>query len=114
MGYAPLANFAAKIEMAYALEIISKDTYDALRLINKIRVVFAHSKKFTYFNDTKIIPHLANLITLEQPGRNVHSVPAIRRRFLGKLQEVEHLLRAVTAPEHQVPDAFAIKSRPRT
>jgi hypothetical protein len=110
-GYAPLANFAAKIEIAYALEIIAKDTYDALRLINKIRVVFAHSKKFTYFNDAKMTSHLENLLKLDA---GVRSVPAIRRRFLEKLQEVEDLLRAVTAPEHQVPDGLAIRSREGT
>jgi hypothetical protein len=49
-GYAPLANFAPKIEIAYALEIISKEIYDTLRLINKIRVAFAHSKKITNFD----------------------------------------------------------------
>ena len=38
-GYGPLATVAAKIDLAFAMEIISKEIYDQLIKINKIRVV---------------------------------------------------------------------------
>jgi hypothetical protein len=74
-GYAPLANFAPKIDMAYALEIIPKEMYDTLRLINKVRVSFAHSKKInTNFEDPAILALLKNL-NLDS------SIPTIRYQY---------------------------------
>jgi len=57
-GYGPLANFAAKIDLAFALEIITKDLYDVLRTVNNVRVAFAHSKRVQTFND----PHVSGLL----------------------------------------------------
>ena len=57
----PLANFASKMDIAFALGVISKETYEELRLFNKIRVKFAHSKKLIHFNDPEISPLLSNL-----------------------------------------------------
>lgn len=50
-GHGPLNNFAAKILMAYALGLISRDFYNSLVRINKLRVKFAHSKTFLSFQD---------------------------------------------------------------
>ncbi|MCK1567483.1 hypothetical protein IVB08_26590 [Bradyrhizobium sp. 173] len=41
-GYGPLAEFAAKIEVAYALGQINEDIYAKLRIIKDIRNKFAH------------------------------------------------------------------------
>jgi DNA-binding MltR family transcriptional regulator len=63
-GHGPLNNFAAKILMAYALELISREFYHSLLKINKIRVSFAHSKTFMSFQDpeiSKIIDSLPGL-----------------------------------------------------
>ena len=106
-GYAPLANFASKIDMAYALGIISKETYDTLRLVNRIRVAFAHSKKLASFNDPEISPLVSNL-------KLDASEPSIKVQFLTKLGEIEGQLKVVTAPEYQVPEAFAIASHSST
>jgi hypothetical protein len=57
-GYGPLATVAAKIDLAYALEIIPKEIYDQLKKINKIRVVCAHSPEITTFSHPKIVPLL--------------------------------------------------------
>jgi hypothetical protein len=43
-GYGPLSTFAAKIDVAYVLDTISKDTYDELVIIKDIRNKMAHSK----------------------------------------------------------------------
>jgi hypothetical protein len=100
-GYAPLANFASKIDIAFGLGIISKETYDTLRLANRIRVAFAHSKMLISFTEPEISALLANL-------KLDANHPSIKVQFIAKLGEVEAQLRAVTAPEHQVPNAFAI------
>jgi hypothetical protein len=102
-GYGPLASFASKIDVAFALSIVSKETYDTLRLANRVRVAFAHSKKLTSFIDPEISPLLSNL-------KLDASQPAIKAQFLTKLGELEAQLKAVTAPEYQVPEAFAIAS----
>jgi hypothetical protein len=43
-GYGPLSTFAAKIDVAYVLNTISKDTYDELIKIKAIRNKMAHSR----------------------------------------------------------------------
>ena len=104
-GYGPLANFASKI-VAFALNIMSEKIYDKLRTINSVRVAFAHSKKLTSFSDPEISSRLSNLkLNGNEPG--------IKFRLLAKLSEVEEQLRAVTASEHQVSEAFAISSQSR-
>jgi hypothetical protein len=75
-----------------------------LRAINSVRVAFAHSKKLTSFSDPEISSRLSNL---KLDGNE----PGIKFRFLAKLGEVEEQLRAVTDPEHQISEAFAISSR---
>jgi DNA-binding MltR family transcriptional regulator len=42
-GFGPLAEFAAKIEVAFALDKIDDDIYAKLRIIRDIRNEFAHS-----------------------------------------------------------------------
>jgi hypothetical protein len=106
-GYGPLANLASKIDMAFALNIISDEVYDKLRAINSVRVAFAHSKRLTSFSDPEISSRLSNL---KLDGNE----PGIKFRFLAKLSEVEEQLRAVTDPEHQISEAFAISSRSST
>jgi DNA-binding MltR family transcriptional regulator len=95
-GYGPLASFSAKIDMAYALEIIPKEIYDTLRNINRIRVAFAHPKTVISFTDEKVSPILNNLgLDADTPG--------VSRRYLTKLAEVDTYLKAQTAPEHLAP-----------
>jgi hypothetical protein len=42
--YCPLSTFAAKIDIAFALDIISQDIHDELTKMRKIRNVFAHTR----------------------------------------------------------------------
>jgi hypothetical protein len=95
-GYGPLANFAAKIDMAYALEIISKEIYDTLRNINRIRVVFAHPKTVISSSDPKVAVILNNL------GLDT-GTPEVSGRYLAKLHDVDTYLKEQTAPEHLTP-----------
>jgi DNA-binding MltR family transcriptional regulator len=50
-GFGPLSEFAAKIELAYALDQIDDDIYGKLRIIKEIRDKFAHlPKECTFFS----------------------------------------------------------------
>ncbi|MBR1196223.1 hypothetical protein JQ634_27790 [Bradyrhizobium sp. AUGA SZCCT0240] len=50
-GFGPLSEFAAKIEVAYALGQMDDDTYGKLRIIKEIRDKFAHlPKECTFFS----------------------------------------------------------------
>jgi hypothetical protein len=43
-GYGPLASFAGKIDIAYALGIFDDETYADLKVIKRIRNEFAHPR----------------------------------------------------------------------
>lgn len=60
-GYGALSEFAAKIDLAYALHTISKSVYRELRTVKKIRDIFAHSMEFTTFKTPKISALLTTL-----------------------------------------------------
>jgi DNA-binding MltR family transcriptional regulator len=53
-GYGPLASFAAKIDVCYALKLIEQDTYEDLAVIREIRNHFAHSTEITDFNTAPV------------------------------------------------------------
>jgi len=95
-GYGPLATVAAKIDLAYTLEIIPTEIYDSLRKINKIRVVCAHSPEVTTFSHPKIA-QLLETLDLDI------NIPDVRTRFLTKLKEIDAHLRSMTTAEHLVP-----------
>jgi DNA-binding MltR family transcriptional regulator len=44
-GMGPLSEFGAKIEIAYALDLIDDDIYGKIRIIKRIRDKFAHLPK---------------------------------------------------------------------
>lgn len=52
--YGPLSSFAAKVDVAYALGLIERDTYDDLRAIRSIRNAFAHTRDFMHFSSPAI------------------------------------------------------------
>jgi DNA-binding MltR family transcriptional regulator len=49
--YAPLGTFAARIDAAYALRLVSKKQYDALCTIRAVRNHFAHSVNCRFSDD---------------------------------------------------------------
>lgn len=82
-GYGPLSNIAAKIDVAYALDLLPQDMYDDLKTINKMRVRFAHSTKIRNFDD----PEIAEL-TEKLSGMDA-SNPNMNLRFLGRLKVID-------------------------
>jgi DNA-binding MltR family transcriptional regulator len=59
--FRPLSTFSSKIVMAYALGIISKDTFEELEKIRQIRNAFAHSSVVLHFGSDPIAPIFASL-----------------------------------------------------
>jgi hypothetical protein len=51
----PLRSFAAKIDVAYAFELIDDELYDDLTIIRDIRNEFAHSVTETDFGNPEIV-----------------------------------------------------------
>jgi DNA-binding MltR family transcriptional regulator len=59
--YGPLSGFAAKIDLAYALKLIPKKIYDTLRIVKKIRDIFAHRSQFIDFENFEVVALLNKL-----------------------------------------------------
>jgi hypothetical protein len=53
-GYAPLATFAAKIDMSLALGLIPTHTHEDLRTIKRLRNIFAHKPDAVNFETSQI------------------------------------------------------------
>lgn len=56
-GYGPLSSFAAKIDVAYAFNLIDTATYDDLGAIRAIRNAFAHTRDFLHFDSPEMLKH---------------------------------------------------------
>jgi Mannitol repressor len=77
-SYGPLANFSAKISLAYAVGILTSEMSSDLDTIRRIRNRFAHTAEPLKFRDTKIRQWTAGLKT----GRHQGGKESPRRRFL--------------------------------
>jgi DNA-binding MltR family transcriptional regulator len=91
-GYGPLSSFAAKIDIAYALQIIPHEFYDSLRIINRIRVKFAHSKQFLSFKDHEISAMIDSLPSLDL------AISERKDRLLKKIAELKTHLEGLSVP----------------
>ena len=85
-GYGPLASFAARADLAYALELVDEPTYDLIQAIKTIRNKFAHTAETLTFATPEIA---AVLDALRFPA----SAATNRiERYIRALQQVsEHL-----------------------
>ena len=61
---APLGTFSAKIEMAYRLQLIDKETKESINLIRKVRNEFAHNLMKCNFSNTKILDYNKKLYSI--------------------------------------------------
>jgi hypothetical protein len=57
----PLSDFAARIKMAYALNLFGPHTYEDLQSIRRIRNLFAHNPSLHSFTGTEIQQECSNL-----------------------------------------------------
>jgi DNA-binding MltR family transcriptional regulator len=76
---APLSSFARKIEMAYALGIISREYHRELTCVRRIRNAFAHTSNPIAFTDEAIRTECEKLVLVPRP-RQPANMP--RRRFV--------------------------------
>ena len=53
-GYAPLATFAAKIDMSFALGLAPTHVHEDLRTIKKLRNIFAHEAAAVNFDSQRV------------------------------------------------------------
>ena len=53
-GYGPLSTFAAKIDIAFALGLLSDQDYADMQIIRKVRNEFAHSRSVIGFEKKEI------------------------------------------------------------
>ena len=55
-GYGPISSIASRIDMAFAMSIIDEDMHRKARLVNTVRVAFAHSMAIRTFAEPELIP----------------------------------------------------------
>ena len=53
-GHGPLSTFSAKIDMAYAFDLIQKDTWSKLHKVREVRNTFAHADAHIDFDHPSI------------------------------------------------------------
>jgi hypothetical protein len=53
-NYGPLSSFAAKIDVAFAMGIVTEAIRHDLRIVKDVRNEFAHAKRFVDFHSTEI------------------------------------------------------------
>jgi DNA-binding MltR family transcriptional regulator len=101
-GYGPLRNLSAKIDMAYALDLITKDIFEDLKIIKDIRNAFAHPKglEFMNFSSPEVLLLLKRLHSFTPTDTNY------QRFFLQKLGLIEKHLEDLDQ-EQDVDDAKA-------
>lgn len=49
-GYGPISTLSSKIDIAYAMSLLTREAYDTLRTIKDVRNEFAHAKEPLTFN----------------------------------------------------------------
>jgi hypothetical protein len=95
-GYGPLSSFSGKIDVAYALHIITKATYRDLTTIRRIRNKFAHPMSpDTHFDSPEIRALFKQFNTFDDATTDY------RAYYLLKLTEVdaplEHVIQSSTS-----------------
>jgi len=92
-----ILRLAGKIDLAYTLRVVDRECYNALKIMNKIRVAFAHTTEVRNFED----PDIAKLIA-SMPGLNP-GITNIKLIYLRALKEIENHLEAVVAASSAAP-----------
>jgi DNA-binding MltR family transcriptional regulator len=82
-GYGPLSSFSGKIDVAYALQIITKEKYDDLTTIRKLRNKFAHSMSLVNFDSVEIRTLFKEFSAFDDATRDYQVY------YLLKLKEIE-------------------------
>lgn len=102
-GTGPLATFSSRIDLAFAIGLLSGESHRALHLIRKIRNDFAHEHRERSFLDQDISARCRELIPLnffvdETDPRNIYIGPV-----LTVLSEIQVLTELTQRPEVPTP-----------
>lgn len=92
LGFGPLSELAAKIELAYALGLITDQIYTNMRAIKKVRDTFAHAPKTMTFFSTEVVD---NLKTFTDWGKDKLTNPNL---FYKQVNECLNHLTSQTGP----------------
>jgi hypothetical protein len=103
-GYGPLASFSAKIDLSYALHIVTKEQYEDLTAIRKIRNEFAHAIALLNFDSLAIRAHFKHFKTIEA------NVTDYQAYYLRKLKEIEAHLECANGETNPPPDTRSFPS----
>lgn len=60
--YGPLSSFAGKIDLAFALDLLSTSEFTDLHRIRRIRNIFAHSLEVLRFDSSPVRDHVDQLL----------------------------------------------------
>ena len=104
-GLTPISTFGAKIDLSYHLGLVNKTEYEDLKLIKKIRNIFAHSIKAINFETESIKDRCLQLQTLKSknpPKEMFENIKNIKTHFqinttmlatilFAKTEEIKHL-----------------------
>lgn len=85
-GYGPMSSFSGKIDMAYALQIITKKAYDELTTIRRLRNKFAHSIALVSFDSDEIRALFKHFSAFESATKDYQAY------YLLKLKEIDTFL----------------------
>ena len=81
-GYAPLATFAAKIEVAFALGLLPVHVHKDLKVVKKLRNIFAHEPDALNFESSRISDICSNFHKLERSDGSRWDESGSRAKFL--------------------------------
>jgi DNA-binding MltR family transcriptional regulator len=88
-GYGPLSSLASRIDMAFALGVVSGDMRDDMNSIREIRNTFAHSKRILHFNDPEIAERCKKLHAWDVRKTDLQAV------YIESLQTIDGYLEKV-------------------
>ena len=91
-GYGPLSTFKAKVDIAFALGLLGRETRRGLHTVGRVRNKFAHASKPLRFDHEDFAIMCRDLKTAATPDPD-----NLRGRYLTYLKEAENSIRnAVT------------------
>ena len=81
-GYAPLATFSAKIEVGFALGLLPVHVYQDLKVVKKLRNIFAHEVEPWNFDSQRVGDICANFNKIKRTDGSSWELTSAREKFL--------------------------------
>jgi DNA-binding MltR family transcriptional regulator len=81
-GYSPLATFAAKIDIAFAIGLLPVHVYEDLKVIKKLRNIFAHEADVLNFESSRVCDICSNLQIAKRSDGDKWDVTGSKNKYL--------------------------------